>query len=77
MIGALSFAPIADTVHAFTELSDHVDDQEQVTLDYFETYYVGELHRGRRLNPRYCHTFWDVNTRVQDHLPRTKNHLGG
>ena len=43
MIGALSFVPIADTVHAFTELF----------------------------------TFWNVNTRVQDHLPRTNNHLEG
>ena len=64
MIGALSFVPIADTVYAFTELSNHVGDQEQVILDYFETYYVGELRRGRRLNPRYPHTFWNVNTRV-------------
>ena len=54
MIGALSFVPIADTVHAFTELSNHVGDQEQVILDYFETYYVGELRLGRRLNPLEC-----------------------
>ena len=60
MIGALSFVPIADTVHTFTELSNHVGDQEQVILDYFET-----------------HTFWNVNTRVQGHLPRTNNHLEG
>ena len=57
MIGALSFVPVADAVHAFTELSNHVGDQEQVILDYFETYYVEELRRGRLLNPRYPHTF--------------------
>ena len=45
MIGALSFVLIADTVHAFTELSN-VGDQEQVIPDYFETYYVGELRHG-------------------------------
>ena len=43
MIGALSFVSIADTMHAFTELSNHVVDQEQVILDYFETYYVVEF----------------------------------
>ena len=62
MIGALSFVPIADTVHAFTGLSNHAGDQEQVILDYFETYYIGELRQGRRLNPRYPYTFWNVNT---------------
>ena len=39
--------------------------------------YVGEICYGRRLNPRYPHTFWNVNTRVQDHLPRTNNNLEG
>ena len=68
MIGALSFVPIADTVHAFTELSNHVGDQEQVILDYFETYYEGELDHGRRSNPRYPNMFWNVNARVQHHL---------
>ena len=38
---------------------------------------MGELRRGRRLNPRYPHTFWNVNARVQDDLPRTNNHLEG
>ena len=75
MISALSFVPIADTVHAFTELSNHVGDQEQVILDYFETYHEGELHHSRRLNPRYPNMFWNVNARVQHHLPRTNNHL--
>ena len=75
MIGALSFVLITDTVHAFTELSSHVSDQEQVILDYFETYYERELRHDRRLNPRYPNTFWNVNTRVQHHLPRTNNHL--
>ena len=77
MIGALSFVLIADTVHAFTGLSNHVGDQEQVILDYFDTYYMGELRRSHRLNPRYPHTFWNVNVRVQDHLPPTNNHLEG
>ena len=77
MISALSFVPIADTVHAFTELSNHVSDQDQVILDYFGIYFVGELRCGRRLSPRYPHTFWHVNTRVRDHLPWTNNNLDG
>lgn len=77
MIGALSFVPIADTIVAFDELSNHAGNQEQVILDYFESTYIGEMRRGRRLAPRFPHTMWNMNGRVQDDLPRTNNNLEG
>ena len=45
--------------------------QEQVILDYFETNYIGELRRGRRLPPRFPHAMWSMNLRVQNDLPRS------
>ena len=77
MISAISFVPIADTTNAFNELSNHAGNQEQVILDYFESTYVGELRRSRRLMPRFPHTMWNMNGRVQDDLPRTNNDLEG
>ena len=41
MISALSFVPIADNIRAFDALSYHAGNQEQVTLDYFGSYYKG------------------------------------
>ena len=55
MIGALSFVPVADTVQAFESLSEFAMQPAQVILDYFETNYVIELRRGRRLAPRFPH----------------------
>ena len=56
MISALSFVPIADTIQAFDALSNHAGVEEQTVLDYFEINYIGELLRGRHLEPRYPHT---------------------
>ena len=50
MIPALSFVAIEDTVAAFDQLSNHCGALEQPVLEYFETYYIGELRRGRRLS---------------------------
>ena len=66
MISALSFVPTADTIQAFDALSYHAGNQEQVVLDYFESYYKGELQRGRCLAPRFPHTMWNMSLRVQN-----------
>ena len=75
MISAISFVPIADTIQAFDELSNHAGNQKQVILDYFESNYIGELPRNRRLPPRLPHTMWNVNNCVLDDLLRTNNDL--
>ena len=46
-------------------------------MDYFESNYIGELRRNRRLPPRFPHAMWNVNNRVLDDLPRTNNDLEG
>ena len=73
MISALSFVLIADTIQAFDALCNHVGNQEQVILDYFENNYIGELRRGRRLPPRFPHAMWSMKLRVQNDLPRTND----
>ncbi|XP_066915446.1 uncharacterized protein [Clytia hemisphaerica] len=55
MISALAFVPTNDVIAAFTELSNHCGNDEQVILDYFEMNYIGEQRRGRRLRPRFAH----------------------
>ena len=75
MISALSFVPTADTIQAFDALSYHGGNQEQVVLDYFESYYKGVLQQ--RLAPRFSHAMWNMSLRVQNELPRTNNDLEG
>ena len=75
MISALSFVPTADTIQAFDALSYHAGNQEQVVLDYFESYYKCELQRC--LAPRFPHVMWNMSLRVQNELPRTNNVLEG
>ena len=72
MIAALSFLPIEDTIQAFEVLANHAGNNEQPILDYFETTYIGELRRGRRLQSLFPHALWNMNVRVQEDLPRTK-----
>ena len=76
-IPALSFVLIEDTVTAFDQLAAHCRNLEQPVLDYFETNYVGELRRGRRLEPLFLHALWNMNARVEDNLPRTNNDIEG
>ena len=77
VISALSFMPIADKIQAFDALNNHAGVEKQAVLDYFERNYIGELQCGRRLEPRYPHTLWNVNLRVHENLPRTNNNLEG
>ena len=55
MIAVISFVSVEDVRQAFEELCLHSGDVEQQVLDYFETNYIGELRRGRRLAPRFPH----------------------
>lgn len=77
MIGALSLVPIEDTLQAFEELANYAGEEAQIILDYFETNYVGELRRGRRLAPRFAHAIWNMHNRVENELARTNNDLEG
>ena len=45
MTDAITFVPIAVTIQAFEEFSNHAGNQEQVIMDYFESNYIGELRR--------------------------------
>ena len=71
IISALSLLPITGTIKVFDALSNYAGVEEKAVLDYFEKNYIGELRRGRRLEPRYPHTLWNMNLRVHENLPRT------
>ena len=58
MTGAISFVPIADTIQPFQEFSNHAGNQEQVIMDYFESNYIGDLRRNKRLPPKFPHEMW-------------------
>ena len=77
MIAAPSFVPIQDTIEGFEDLANHCRQEEQAVLDYFETTYIGKLRRGRRLQPLFPQTFWNMNKRVQEDLPPTNNEIEG
>ena len=77
IIPALSSVPVHDVILAFDELCNHCGIDEQPVLDYFETNYIGELRRGRRLLPIFPHELWNMHNRVLNELPRTNNNLEG
>ena len=77
IIPALSSVPVHDVILAFDELCNHCSIDEQPVLDYFETNYIGELRRGRRLLPIFPHELWSMHNRVLNELRRTNNNLEG
>ena len=77
MIPALSFVPVQDVILAFDELCNHCGIDEQPVLDYFETNYIGEQRRGRRLPPIFPHELWNMHNRALNELPRPNNNLEG
>ena len=77
MMPALSFVPVQDVILAFDELCNHCGIDEQPVLDYFETNYIGESRRGRRLLPLFPHELWNMHNRDLNELPRTNNNLEG
>ena len=77
MIPALSFVPAQDVILAFDEFCNHCGVDEQRVPDYFETNYIGELQRGRRMLPLFPHELWNMHYRVLNELPRTNNNLEG
>ena len=77
MIPALSSVPVHNVILAFDELCNHCGIDERPVLDYFETNYIGELRRGRRLQPIFPHELWNMHNRVLNELPRKNNDLEG
>ncbi len=76
-IAALAFVPEADVQRYFTDLSNNIDPDLDVVMDYFEEYYLGVFRRGRFRRPRFPYSWWGVLDRVQNNLPRTNNAVEG
>ena len=75
MITTLSFVPVHDVILAFDKLCNHCGIDKHPFLNYFETNYIGELRRGRRLLPIFPQELCNVHNRVLN--ARTNNNLEG
>ena len=76
-IAALAFVPEADVQQYFTILSNNIDQDLDVVMDYIEDYYLGVFRRGRFRRPRFPYAWWGVLDQIQNNLPRTNNAVEG
>ena len=71
---ALAFVPPANVVAAFETLRDHLPDDLDPVLHYFEDTYIGRPNRrGVRREPLFPIVFWSVYDRVIQQTDRTTN----
>ena len=80
MIMALAFVPETDLETAFDALFNDIriqyNNDMDVVLNYFEDNYMGRLRRnGRRDNPLFVPSLWNMYGRTRDELPRTNNNV--
>ena len=75
-ITSLAFVPEADVQRFFNILSQNVDPDLDVVMDYIEEYYLGVFRRGRFRRPQFPISWWGVYDRVNARLPRTKWKVG-
>lgn len=76
-IAALAFVPEADVQRYFNILSQNIDQDLDIIMDYIEEYYLGVFRRGRFRRPRFPISWWGVYDRVNAQLPRTNNAVEG
>ncbi|XP_003738220.1 uncharacterized protein LOC100898192 [Galendromus occidentalis] len=75
MIGALAYVPPQDVEKAFELLSEESPAELEPLLNYFEDTYLGRPdRRGRRRNPRFPISIWNVYERTIQGCHRTNNH---
>ena len=78
---ALAFVPPNRVTEAFQELMGSLDDETDELLSdflsYFEATWIGVVQRGRRRRPLFAISLWNVNSRVEQDLPRTNNSIEG
>ena len=77
MISALAFVPVDKIVESFEALQQHLGADFDDALDYFEDNYIGRQRRTNRRPPRFAHQLWNMNSRADEELPKTNNHVEG
>lgn len=79
MLAALAFVPTDRVIESFdTLLESHSPSTAQRVIDYFEDTFIGRpLRRNGRREPIIARNLWNVNSRVDDVLPRTNNSVEG
>ena len=77
MIAALAFVPGMDIDQVFNTLTNNIDHDLDIILDYIEDNYIGAYRRGHYRAPRFAYDMWGVYDRVQNELPRTNKAVEG
>ena len=77
MLMAIAFVPLTDVVSAFEAVQEAALPEITPIVDYFEDTYVGCMRRRTRAPPRYPPAQWNIHTRLEIGLPRTKNNVEG
>ena len=77
MVAATAFVPVDQIVDAYEQLQQHLDDEYDDILDYFEDNYIGRQRRVNRRAPRFLHQMWNMHSRADEELPKTNNHVEG
>ena len=78
---SLAFVPVDDVSSAFVELTTSLENDTFDTISpfigYFESTWIGSFSNGRRRNPMFGQSMWNMYQRTINNLPRTTNSLEG
>jgi hypothetical protein len=75
---ALAFLPVDKVAEKFALIRDDAPVELDAIYDYWEDAYIGRMRRrGRRAQPLFPVSVWNVRDRLEHGLPRTNNSLEG
>ncbi|XP_077985938.1 uncharacterized protein LOC144440443 [Glandiceps talaboti] len=77
MLPAIAYVPEDEVIDTFETLAQNMPNDAEQVVDYFESNYIGRPRRHGRRPPRFPITMWNMNSRVNDELPRTNNNIAG
>jgi hypothetical protein len=75
MIRAMAFVPIADLDAVWHDLVGVIDDRLEPLVTYVDTFYMGATVGGRRRQPRFPPSLWNMFVRTRDGAARTNNSI--
>jgi hypothetical protein len=79
---ALAFVPVQDVIKSFVTLIDtefftKESDLTEEFISYFESTYIGRIHRNSRREPLFPISLWNCFHAVKEGIPKTNNHVEG
>lgn len=73
MLLVLSFVPPDDFPLLFDKLIENFPDELELVYDYWKENYIGRQRQYRRVYPNFQKSFMNMESHIEDGLPRTKN----